>query len=45
MLPTKIIMSAFGSYAKEVEIDMTKLGEKGIYLITGDTGARKNNYI
>lgn len=40
MLPTKIVMSAFGSYANKVEIDMTKLGKNGIYLITGDTGAR-----
>ena len=38
MKPLKLIMSAFGPYADEVVIDMTKLGERGIYLVTGDTG-------
>ena len=41
MKPLKLIMSAFGPYADEVVIDMTKLGERGIYLVTGDTGAGK----
>lgn len=41
MRPLKLIMSAFGPYAREVEIDMQKLGENGLYLITGDTGAGK----
>lgn len=41
MKPLKLTMSAFGPYADEVVIDMTKLGEKGIYLVTGDTGAGK----
>jgi len=34
-------MSAFGPYAGLTEIDFSKLGESGIYLITGDTGAGK----
>ena len=34
-------MSAFGPYAGEIMIDMTKLGDRGIYLVTGDTGAGK----
>ena len=34
-------MSAFGPYADKVEIDFNKLGNKGLYLITGDTGAGK----
>ncbi len=34
-------MSAFGPYAGQVEIDFNKLGKKGLYLITGDTGAGK----
>ena len=34
-------MSAFGPYADKVEIDFNKLGDKGLYLITGDTGAGK----
>lgn len=41
MRPIKLIISAFGPYAKRVELDMDKLGENGIYLITGDTGAGK----
>jgi len=41
MKPLKIIISAFGPYAGQAEIDMTKLGESGLYLITGDTGAGK----
>lgn len=41
MKPLKLTMSAFGPYADEIIIDMTKLGEKGIYLVTGDTGAGK----
>ena len=34
-------MSAFGPYAGQIEIDFNKLGSKGLYLITGDTGAGK----
>ena len=39
--PVKLSMSAFGPYAEKVDIDFEKLGEKGLYLITGDTGAGK----
>ena len=41
MRPIKLKMSAFGPYAGLTEIDFSKLGESGIYLITGDTGAGK----
>lgn len=41
MLPIKLKMSAFCSYLEETEIDFTKFGSKGLYLITGDTGAGK----
>ncbi|MDE6785159.1 MAG: SMC family ATPase, partial [Ruminococcus sp.] len=41
MRPLKLVMSAFGPYAGRVEIDMEKLGESGLYLITGDTGSGK----
>ena len=41
MRPLRLTISAFGPYAEKVQIDFEKLGEKGIYLITGDTGAGK----
>ena len=41
MLPIKLKMCGFLSYLKETEIDFTKFGRKGLYLITGDTGAGK----
>lgn len=41
MRPLKLVISAFGPYAGQTEIDMEKLGSSGLYLITGDTGAGK----
>ena len=41
MKPVNIIVSAFGPYAKEVQIPLYQLGDHGLYLITGDTGAGK----
>lgn len=42
MRPLKLVMSAFGPYAGQTVIDFSQLGEQGLYLITGDTGAGKN---
>lgn len=40
MIPVKLILSAFGSYAERQEIDFEKAG-LGIFLVSGDTGAGK----
>ena len=41
MKPVKIIMSAFGPYAGVTAIDFRLLGENGLFMIAGDTGAGK----
>ena len=41
MKPIRLEMSAFGPYAGKAVVEFEKLGEKGIFLVTGDTGAGK----
>lgn len=41
MKPIYLTMSAFGPYADKIEIDFSLLGNEGLYLVSGDTGAGK----
>ncbi|RVU54003.1 AAA family ATPase, partial [Anaerosphaera multitolerans] len=41
MKPLHLTMSAFGPYSDKVEVDFSLLGNEGLYLVTGDTGAGK----
>lgn len=40
MRPVRLVMSAFGSYAGEEILDFDKM-DRGIFLVTGDTGSGK----
>ena len=42
MRPINLKISAFGPYAGEVQIEFDKFLDKGIYLISGNTGAGKS---
>ena len=42
MRPINLKISAFGPYAGEVEIEFNKFLDKGIYLISGNTGSGKS---
>ena len=41
MRPIKLVMSAFGPFSRETEIDFELIGSEGLFLITGDTGSGK----
>ena len=41
MRPNQLTMSAFGPYAHQTSIDFDALGNSGVYLVCGDTGAGK----
>ena len=43
MRPLKLTLNAFGPFAGKTVIDFEKLGNDGIYLITGDTGSGKTS--
>ena len=39
MRPITLVLSAFGPYAGETRLDFSLVGENGVYLFGGDTGA------
>ncbi|PEJ59941.1 hypothetical protein CN692_03945 [Bacillus sp. AFS002410] len=41
MKPLKVVLHAFGPYKDKVNVDFSKLNEKGLFAITGPTGAGK----
>lgn len=41
MKPERLILSAWGPYPEETDIDFKKAGENGLFLITGPTGSGK----
>ncbi|MDY3052166.1 MAG: SMC family ATPase [Ndongobacter sp.] len=41
MRPVELTVSAFGPYAGVMKLPLDQLGDHGLYLITGDTGAGK----
>ena len=43
MRPIQLTMSAFGPYGGETRVDFSRLGQQGLYLITGETGAGKTS--
>ncbi|UZE95355.1 AAA family ATPase [Alkalimarinus alittae] len=45
MRPNKLLIQAFGPFAKKEEIDFTSLGDNPLFLINGPTGAGKSSIL
>ncbi len=42
MRPIRLSISAFGAFAEQVEIDFAALASRGLFLVSGETGAGKS---
>ncbi len=45
MRPLRLSLQAFGPYLQRMEIDFTKFGQAGLFLITGPTGGGKTSIL
>lgn len=45
MKPRKLVVQAFGPFAKKEELDFTRLGHNPLFLINGPTGAGKSSIL
>ena len=45
MKPLKLVLQAFGPFAKTESIDFTALGQNPLFLINGPTGAGKSSIL